>query len=179
MREELIMTDRLNLIETIAKDTKFSTFSRLLESSGAKDFINATGEFTVFAPTNDAFTKLPEARMLELMNEPGQPQLKNLLAFHILPVKLMSANVAAKVSAKSVFGPELNFTDINGIRVNGSAIQARNIEATNGVVHAIETVLAPPTAAAATATADAVTAPPAPIAAAAPAATASTTAPLL
>jgi uncharacterized surface protein with fasciclin (FAS1) repeats len=169
------MTDRLNLIETIAKEGKFSTFSRLLESSGAKDFINVTGAFTVLAPTNDAFAKLPEARMLELMNEPGQPQLKNLLAFHILPVKLMSANIAAKASAKSVLGTELNFTDINGIRVNGSAIQARNIDATNGVVHALETVLAPPTAAAATATPDAVTATPVATAAAA----AATTAPLL
>ena len=93
------MTDRLNLIDTIAKDGKYSTFSRLLESSGAADLINAEGQFTVFAPTNDAFAKIPDSRMLELMNQPGQADLKNLLAFHILPGKLMAAGLPGTVSA--------------------------------------------------------------------------------
>ncbi|HEV8592588.1 MAG TPA: fasciclin domain-containing protein [Pyrinomonadaceae bacterium] len=171
------MTDRLNLIETIAKDQKFSTFSRLLDSSGAKDIFNGEGDFTVLAPTNDAFAKIADPQMTELLSEAGKAKLKNLLAFHILPGKLMSGNIAAKASAKTVMGPEVNFTDINGIRVNGSAIQARNIEASNGVVHAIETVLAPPAAVAAAATAapEAVVAgTPVP-----PVAVAATTAPLL
>ena len=53
------MTDKLNLIETIANDDKFSTFSRLLSSSGANDVFSGAGDFTVFAPTNDAFGKIP------------------------------------------------------------------------------------------------------------------------
>ena len=154
------MSDRLNLIGTIAKDPKFSTFSRLLESSGTKELIEGEGTFTVFAPTNDAFAKLPEQSVLALTNQAGQADLRNLLAFHIIPGKLMSADLPRRTSAKTVLGPEINFTDMNGLRVNGSGIQARNIEATNGVVHALETVLAAPAAAsAATAAAGATTAP--------------------
>ena len=139
------MTDKLNLLETIAKDDKFSTFSRLLSSSGANDIFSGAGDFTVFAPTNDAFGKIPDARMNALLNEEKQIQLKALLSYHILPGKFLAANLPTLKTAKTVMGEALAFDDVNGIRVNGSsAVQARNIEATNGMIDAIDTVLAPP-----------------------------------
>ena len=147
------MTDKLNLIDTIAKQDKFSTFTRLMASSGTNEIISGSGEFTVFVPTNDAFSKIPEAKINELLNEGGQTKLKNLLSYHILPGKVMAASLVSAPSRKAFTGEELMFTDINGLKVNGSAIQARNLEATNGVVHALETLLTPtniPRAAAAT-----------------------------
>jgi len=142
------MTDKLNLIETIAKEDKFSTFSRLLGSSGAIAVFGSEGAFTVFAPTNDAFGKIPDAKMNELLNEPNQTKLKALLSYHILPGKMMTAHIGAVVTRKSVTGQDLTFIDSNGLRVNGAGIQARNIEATDGVIHQIDTVLTPPAIAA-------------------------------
>ena len=138
------MSDRLNLIQTIAKEDKFSTFSRLLGTSGATSIFSGEGAFTVFAPTNDAFGKIPDAKMNELLNETNQTKLKALLSYHVLPGKWMAANLGAMQLRKSVTGQEIAFSDSNGLKVNGAGIQARNIEATDGVIHQIDTVLSQP-----------------------------------
>lgn len=141
------MTDKLNLIETIANNPTFSTFSKIMGSSGANAAFSGPGSFTVFAPTNDAFAKFPETEMTRLVNEPNQPGLKALLSYHILPNRVDAANLATLKTAKAVSGEEMTFTDSSGIKVNASSVQGRNIEATNGVIHAIDTVLALPVAA--------------------------------
>ena len=137
------MTDKSNLIETIAKQDKFSTFMRLMGLSGSNELIGTSGTYTVFVPTNDAFSKIPEAKINDLLNEPGQTKLKTLLAYHILPGKVMAASLGSAPSRKALSGEELMFTDINGLKVNNASIQARNLEATNGVIHALDTLLAP------------------------------------
>jgi uncharacterized surface protein with fasciclin (FAS1) repeats len=131
----------LNLIETIAKTDMFSTFSRLMGTSGANSVFSAGGDFTVFAPTNDAFGKIPDKRMNALLQEPGQTTLKALLSYHILPGKLYAANMGSTASAPTVTGVNVKFTDDRGLKVNDSGVQARNIEAANGVVHALDTIL--------------------------------------
>ena len=146
------MSDRLNLIDTIATEDKFSTFARLMRTSTANDLIKA-GEFTVFAPTNDAFAKMPDATLNGLMSETGQARLKTMLSYHIVPGKMMAANLVSAPSRKAVSGEELMFSDVNGLKVNDASVQARNFEATNGVIHALDTVLTPtriPTTATAT-----------------------------
>ncbi len=135
------MSETLNLIDTIAKQDNLSTFSRIMGTSGTNDLFNGEGSFTVFAPTNDAFAKIPDDKLDELINEDKQVKLKALLSYHILPGKTMAASLK---SAKSVTGQEIMITDINGIKINASVLQARNLEATNGVVHGIDTVLRPP-----------------------------------
>lgn len=136
------MSDRSNLIDTIAQHDKFSTFTRLLKSSGSTE-IFSEGQFTVLAPTNDAFAKIPEAKINELVNETGQAKLKSLLSYHILPGKVMAASLTAAPTRQTLTGDELTFTESNGIKVNGASVQARNMEATNGVVHAVDTILTP------------------------------------
>lgn len=138
------MSDKLNLIETLAKEQKWSTFSRVLGKSGVNAWFSGDGDFTVFAPTNDAFAKIPETTMNDLLNEDNQIALKALLSYHILPNRLMAANLSSNPVGKAVTGEELTFTDTNGLKVNGTTVQARNILATNGVIHQIDTVLAPP-----------------------------------
>ena len=139
------MTDRLNLIDTIAKQDKFSTFSKLMASSGAIDVFTGGGDFTIFVPTNEAFSKVPTIIMSELLNEPNQVQLKALLSYHIIRGKVMAGSLGTMPTRNSSTGEELRFADSNGLKVNGAIIQSRNIEATNGVVHALDTVLAPST----------------------------------
>lgn len=137
------MSDKLNLIETIAKEDKFSTFTRLMASSGTNGVFEGGGDFTVFAPTNDAFAKVPEHKINELLNEPNQTKLKSLLSYHILSGKVMAGNLGGTPERRAFNGDDLTFADSNGLKVNGASIQARNIEATNGVVHAVDTVLTP------------------------------------
>jgi len=143
------MTDKFNLIETIAKEDKFSTFSRLLGTSGANAAFSTPGQFTVFVPTNDAFGKIPDAKMNELLNETNQTKLKSLLTYHIMPGKVMASTLGAMMIRASSTGEDLAFSDNGGLKVNGAGVQARNIEATNGVIHQLDTVLTPPPKAAA------------------------------
>lgn len=137
------MTDKVNLIETIAKEPRFSTFSRYMGSSNANAIFSRPGDFTVFVPTNEAFAKIPDDQMNAMLNEPGQLELKELLTYHIVPGRIMAANVGAQQVRNSVTGDEIDFADYQGIKVNGAPLQARNIEATDGVIHSLGTVLSP------------------------------------
>lgn len=136
------MSDKLNLIETIANQDSYSTFSRIMDTSGANEVFGSGGSFTVFAPTNDAFAKIPEEKLNVLLSDDKKVQLKAILSYHVLPGKVMAASLK---SAKSVTGQEVMITDINGIKINAAVLQSRNLEATNGVVHGVDAVLVPPT----------------------------------
>ena len=135
------MSDKLDLIETIANESQYSTFARIMATSGGNDVLEGDGSFTVFAPTNDAFAKIPDDKLNALLNEDKQVQLKALLSYHILPGKVMAANLK---STKAMTGQEVMVTDMNGIKINAAVLQQRNLEATNGVVHGIDSVLRPP-----------------------------------
>ena len=137
------MTDKLNLIDTIAKTDMFSVFSRLLGTSGAAEALSDGGDFTVFAPTNDAFGKIPDKQMNALVQEPRQTTLRELLSYHIVPRRLLASDLCPTLAAEALTGVEVRFRDDRGLKVNDSGVQARNIEASNGVIHAIDQVLLP------------------------------------
>ncbi len=139
----------LNLMDTIAGDERFSALSMMMISSGANEVFGNPGEFTVLAPTNAAFAKIPTARMTELRNQENQVDLKELLSYHILPGKLVAAKLANLRNSRTITEGRVAISDNDGLKINGSAIETRNIEASNGVIHAIDTVLAPPIAVAA------------------------------
>ena len=143
------MNDKLTIVETITKNPILSTFTRLMNSSKANELVTGSGPWTVFAPTDDAFRKIPETQLNEMLNESGQAKLKALLAYHIVPTKMTTNDFTGTQEAKSVAGPALSFTDQNGLKVNGAGVQGRNFEATNGIVHTLDTVLAQPAIAAA------------------------------
>lgn len=138
------MNDKPTLIELIAKTDMFSIFSRLMGTSGANEIFETGKNFTVFAPTNDAFGKISEKQMEQLINEKDQVALKRLLSYHIVPGKLFAPNFSGQRSSATVTGDEVKFSDIGSLKVNNSGVQARNQEAANGVIHAIDTVLMPP-----------------------------------
>ena len=138
------MTDKPTLIDAIAKTDMFSIFSRLMGTSGANEIFDTGKDFTVFVPTNDAFGKIPEQQMEKLINEKGQVGLKRLLSYHILPGRLFAPNFSGQRRSATATGDEVKFSDIGTLKVNNSNVQARNQEAANGVIHAIDTVLTPP-----------------------------------
>ena len=136
------MTEKLDLIQTLAKHAMFSTFLRLITTSGADAAFRASGDFTVFAPTDDAFCKVPDTQMNALLQEDKQVTLKYLLSYHIVPERLLAASLGTKQRAATITGVEIFFTDRpDGLRVNQSLVQARNIEASNGVIHSLDSLL--------------------------------------
>lgn len=137
------MSDKLNLIETIVGHDIFSEFSRLMGTSGANDVFSRDGDFTVFAPTNDAFQQIADKEMSYLMLEENRPQLKAMLKYHVLPGRLLAADVAVLRRSVNIAGQDVRFTNTDGIRINGAALLDRDLEATNGMVHAIDAVLVP------------------------------------
>ncbi|HEX6278738.1 MAG TPA: fasciclin domain-containing protein [Pyrinomonadaceae bacterium] len=137
------MSDRLTLTETLGKEEKLSTFSKLLETTGAGEWLTLDEQFTVFAPTNDAFEKIPKAKLDELLNEPNQATLKLLLSYHFMPGKIHSDDLITNSPRKAITGGEITFTDSDGLQANGANVQSTNLQASNGVIHQVDTVLAP------------------------------------
>lgn len=136
------MSDKLNLIETIAGVDKFSEFSRLMGTSGANDVFSREGDFTVFAPTNDAFQQIPDKEMNFLLQEENRSRLKAMLKYHVIPGRLLAADAGSLRHAVNIAGQDVEFSNGDGVRINGAAVLDRNLEASNGLVHAIDTVLA-------------------------------------
>jgi uncharacterized surface protein with fasciclin (FAS1) repeats len=135
---------KLNLIETIGQEPKFSKFSSYLMTSGADAVLRVPGQFTIFVPSDEAFAKIPDTDMNALLQESGQERLKALLSYHILPGKIMAASVGSESVRTSITGEDIKFVDYRGLKVNGIGVLRRNIEATNGVVHSLDTVLTRP-----------------------------------
>jgi uncharacterized surface protein with fasciclin (FAS1) repeats len=138
------MQTNKDLNGTLGGDPRFSTFARLLQSSNAAAVLDGDGEFTVFAPTDEAFSKVPRAVMSKWMNEPGQKILRSLLQYHMVPGRILAGDIATAAARMSSAGEEIRFTDNHGIKVNESSVISQNILATNGVVHALDTVLIRP-----------------------------------
>lgn len=141
------MSEQLNLIEKLQSDQKFSTFAKAVSDAGLADTLKSHGPFTILAPTNEAFKKVPETTMPELSKPENKSKLAELLNYHIISGKLMSDELAKLSTAKTLQGREVKIDASNGIKIDDSKLQARNIKAANGVIHAIDTVLAPAAAA--------------------------------
>ena len=136
------MKESLSLIETIASIDRLSTFSRLMGTSGANAAFSEGGDFTVFAPTNDALSKIPDKQMNALLQEPHQTTLRSILSYHILPRKLVADDLRLMASAPTIMDVNVKFTNSRaGLIVNDSGVRTTNIEAANGVIHELDTVL--------------------------------------
>ena len=132
----------LSVADTIAAKPELSTLSSLVVKNGLTETLRGAGPFTVFAPTNTAFAKVPAKTMDELSNDPAK--LKAVLTFHVLSGKVMAADVK-NGNAKTVNGANLALSKAGEfVTVEDGMVQRADILATNGVVHTLDTVLIPP-----------------------------------
>lgn len=132
----------LSVAGTIASDPQLSTLSSLLAKAGLTDTLNSGGPFTVFAPTNEAFTKVPAKTMDALASDPAK--LKAVLTYHVLPVKVVAADVR-NGNAKTANGANLALSKAGDfVTVEDALVTKADTLATNGVVHVVDTVLNPP-----------------------------------
>jgi uncharacterized surface protein with fasciclin (FAS1) repeats len=99
----------------------------------------------VFAPTDEAFAKIPKAQLDKLIKD--KKKLAAVLTYHVVPGAVMAADVSAMATAKTVNGAEITINAANGVKINDATVISADIATTNGVIHVIDTVLMPPKAA--------------------------------
>ena len=132
----------VSVADTIAREPQLSTLNGLVRQSGLSDTLQTGGPYTVFAPTNDAFNAVSAKTMDELAHDPAR--LKDVLSYHVLPVKMMAAQVKNS-NAKTAQGSELALSKAGEfVTVEDAMVQTADIAATNGVVHTVDRVLMPP-----------------------------------
>lgn len=133
-----------NIVDTAAANEQFSTLVAAVQAAGLVDTLKGDGPFTVFAPTNDAFAKLPAGTVANLLKPENKDQLVAVLTYHVLPGKVMAADIAGKtLSTTTVQGSMVDIDATNGVMIDGATVTAADIETSNGVIHVIDTVILP------------------------------------
>lgn len=133
-----------DIIDTAVGAGSFKTLAAALTAAGLVDTLKGAGPFTVFAPTDDAFAKLPEGTVDALLSD--IPKLTKILTYHVVSGKVMAADVVNLTSAKTVEGSEVKIDAANGVKINDSKVTTPDVAADNGVIHIIDSVLIPPAA---------------------------------
>ncbi len=129
------------IIETAVNAGSFTTLVAAVKAAGLVDTLNGAGPFTVFAPDDAAFAKLPAGTVDALLKD--IPKLKKILTYHVVAGKVMAADVSKLKSAKTVEGSEVKVDASHGVKINHSTVTAADVAADNGVIHIIDTVLMP------------------------------------
>lgn len=129
-----------DVVDVAAKAGNFNTLVTAVKAAGLVDTLKGPGPFTVFAPTDAAFAKVPKATLDALLAD--KAALTKVLTYHVVPAKVMAADVKAG-KVKTVQGQELTVTTQGGVMVDNAKVVATDVAASNGVIHAIDTVLMP------------------------------------
>lgn len=135
------MTHLADIVDTAVSAGSFTTLVAAVKAAGLVDTLKGTGPFTVFAPTDEAFAKLPAGTVDALLKD--IPKLKKILTYHVVAGKVMAADVVKLKSAKTVEGSEVKIDASNGVKINDSTVTTADVAADNGVIHIIDTVLLP------------------------------------
>jgi uncharacterized surface protein with fasciclin (FAS1) repeats len=132
------------IVAVAAANPDFSTLVTAVKAAGLVDTLNSKGPFTVFAPTNEAFAKLPAGTVENLLKPENKEKLTAILTYHVVAGKVTAAEVVQLKSAKTVNGKDLTIkAGKSGVMVNNAKVSATDIPASNGVIHVIDTVLIP------------------------------------
>jgi uncharacterized surface protein with fasciclin (FAS1) repeats len=139
------MTNTMHdIVDTAVASGSFKTLVTAAKAAGLVDTLKGTGPFTVFAPNDEAFAKLPAGTVDNLVKPENKAKLANILKFHVMSGKVMAADVTGKsLDPASVQGQALHVDGKNGVTVNGIKIVKADIDCTNGVIHGIDTVMMP------------------------------------
>ncbi len=138
------MPHEINIAETLIDEPKFSIFVKGLTSTRLIDKLKENGPFTVMAPTNLAFTKLPEWKLIELMKPLNRENLAEVMKHHIIEGAWMSEDIIKFAAISSLQNQKLTIEAAGcGFRVSGADSQSRNVKAANGVIHCVNAVIFP------------------------------------
>lgn len=143
-----MMLPTLDIIDNAAKASNVTTAVAAIKAAGLVDTLKGPGPFTVFAPTNDAFAKLPKGTVESLLKPEMKKDLTSILTYHVVAGRYTAADLKDGMTLKTVNGATLKVSNVNGVvKINGTAIvQTADVISSNGVTHVIDTVLMPPKA---------------------------------
>ena len=135
-------SSKKDIVDTAVAAGSFKTLATALEAAGLVDTLKGPGPFTVFAPTDAAFAKLPAGTVEGLLKD--KPKLTAILTYHVVPGNVKAADVVKLDSAKTVNGQSVAIKVVDGkVMVDNATVTTADIEASNGVIHVIDTVLLP------------------------------------
>ena len=129
-----------DIVDTAVAAGNFKTLVTALQAAGLVDTLKGKGPFTVFAPTDEAFAKIPKADLDALLK--NKAKLTSVLTYHVVPGKILSKDIKPG-KVKTVQGSELTIATAGGVTVDAAKVTAADIEADNGVIHVIDSVLMP------------------------------------
>ena len=129
-----------DIVETAVKAGSFKTLVAAVQAAGLVDTLKGPGPFTVFAPTDEAFAKVPKDALDALLKD--KAALTKVLTYHVVSGKVMAADVKAG-KVRTVQGQELTLGTTGGVTVDGAKVTAADVVASNGVIHVIDTVVMP------------------------------------
>ena len=133
-----------DILDTAVAAGTFKTLVAAVTAVGLGATLKGTGPFTVFAPSDNAFAKLPPGTVESLVQTESKEKLTKILMLHVVPGKVMAADIAGRtLTLKSAEGEDLHVNGTRGVIVNGAEVVIANIACSNGVIHVIDTVLIP------------------------------------
>ena len=136
-------TDK-DIVDTAVGAGQFTTLAAALTAAGLVETLKGDGPFTVFAPTDEAFAALPAGTVDNLLKPENKDQLTAVLTYHVVPGKVMAADVVKVTEAKTVNGAEIAVkVDGETVMINDAKVTAADVAASNGVIHVIDTVVMP------------------------------------
>ena len=131
-----------NIVQTAVAAGQFTTLASLLNKAGLAGTLTSTGPYTVFAPTDAAFAKVPKSTLAALAK--NKAKLRAVLLYHVVKGRYTAAQVTKKMSLTTLEGAPLTVTTPGGVKVGGAKVVKTDVNASNGVIHVISSVLIPP-----------------------------------
>jgi uncharacterized surface protein with fasciclin (FAS1) repeats len=136
-------TSDKDIVAVASSAGTFNTLVAAVKAAGLVETLQGAGPFTVFAPTDEAFAKLPKGTLEDLLKPENKSKLAAILTYHVVPGKVMAADVKT-MKAKTVNGQELDVkAGSSGVKINNAKVVKTDIETSNGVIHVIDTVVLP------------------------------------
>jgi uncharacterized surface protein with fasciclin (FAS1) repeats len=133
-----------DIVDTAVAAGSFTTLAKALQAADLVNTLKGAGPFTVFAPTDEAFAKVPAATLNDLLKPENKAKLRRILTYHVVPGRVTSADVVKLSSAKTVSGDSLAVKASGGaVTVDGARVIKADVGASNGVIHVIDTVMLP------------------------------------
>ena len=132
-----------DIVDTAVGAGSFTTLVAAVQAAGLVDKLKSEGPFTVFAPTDEAFAALPEGTVATLLLPENKEQLISILTYHVVPGKVMSGDLSNGMTATTVQGSDVTIMVNDGVSINGANVTTADVEASNGVIHVIDSVILP------------------------------------
>jgi uncharacterized surface protein with fasciclin (FAS1) repeats len=140
-REPAAARRAANILQTARAAGSFGTLVTAIDRAGLSDLLEHDGPYTVFAPSDEAFAKLPDGAVQSLLATPDT--LADVVNYHLVPGRMTAADVAGRISAETLQGEDLAISNHGVVRIDGARLVSGDLEASNGVIHVIDRVLLP------------------------------------